>query len=69
MLKVRNWRNERRLNSASKSLYAALKTDLVQQGRTAAGISESQMMQRFMALDECKYVSRDEKTFTSRIMP
>ena len=68
-VKANSWRNNRRVRQASQSLYQQLKQDLQRQGRGVGGIGEADMLERFRGLSGHDSVGRDERTFSSKIMP
>ena len=68
-VKAHSWRSNRRVRQASQSLYQQLKQDLQRQGRGVGGIGEADMLERFRGLSGHDSVGRDERTFSSKIMP
>ena len=67
--KIRSWQADRRVRSVSSNLFKSLKTDLQAKGRGLAGISENDMLQKYMSLPVTKGVKQDEDTFASKILP
>ena len=57
--KIRSWQAYRRVRSVSSNLFKSLKTDLQAKGRGLAGISENEMLQKYMSLPVTKGVKQD----------
>ena len=61
----------RRVSGLSNELYSALKSDLAGMGRSVQGVSERDMLNKYLALPQGRgdRVARDEGTFTREILP
>ena len=59
---------ERKVYGASRDLYLQVREDLKGMGRTISGVSEPEMMRKFMAWKGGN-IKRDESTFKSLVMP
>ena len=59
---------ERKVYGASRDLYLQVREDLKGMGRTISGVSEPEMMRKFMA-GSGGNIKRDESTFRSLVMP
>lgn len=69
--KVYNYLYNRQARKISGTLYAALKAELESKGPGMHGVSERDMLARYLSLPEIKgdKVKRDEQTFSSLILP
>ena len=69
--KIRSWMYNRHIQGLSRDLYQSLKQDLQGVGQSVKGLSEKDMLQKFLRLPTTSgdRIKRDESTFSALIMP